>query len=83
MPKRGGFLAFFEQAGTTIVELPYQRNVNSNDHPYSLHATLDTLSSSVKAAVGSPRNYIGFVPVPKPVTTKVDPQVCSSSLRLQ
>jgi hypothetical protein len=75
MPTRGGFLAFFEQAGTKIIELPYHKNV-SGGQLSSLHATLETLSSQVQAAVGGPRNSTGFVPVPEPAP-KVVPQVRS------
>lgn len=74
MPTRGGFLTFFEQAGTAIVELPHQQDINSCDEQPSLHAALNELASVVKDVAGIPRNYSGFVPVPEPVS-KTAPQV--------
>ena len=74
MPTRGGFLAFFERAGTAIVELSQRQPSDSGDERPSLLAALNELASAVKDAVGSPRNYVGFVPVPEPVL-EATPQV--------
>lgn len=74
MPTRGGFLAFFEQAGTAIVELSQGQSSESDDERPTLLAALNELASAVKDTVGDPRNYVGFVPVPEPVS-EATPQV--------
>lgn len=82
MPTRGGFLAFFEQAGTAIVKLSQEEAIESSDEQPSLHAALNELAAAVKDVVGSPRNYVGFVPVPEPVSTetpKVRTSVCQGA----
>lgn len=82
LPTRGGFLAFFESAGTSIVELGHGQSHSPSYQRPSLHAELDALASTVKDVVGRPRNYVGFVNVPEPLSEDTK-HVCTSMLNLR
>lgn len=67
MPSRGGYVAFFEQSNSAVVELATELNEESNTAgSMQLHACLESLASAVRDVVGTPHNYAGLVPVPVP-----------------